>query len=113
MGSACFPSTASSRFGPVSCSHGFVSRRPFAGMSGIADGVPAFEGRGWGARRCKVCLAGVDRRRQELCHRFGRQSPSHGSLDRPGGVEGVSAHRCVLAVVVKTGSHTSYSEVSS
>ncbi len=53
MGSACFPSTASSRFGPLSCSRGFVSAGPFAGMGGIADCVLAFEGRGWGVRRCK------------------------------------------------------------
>jgi hypothetical protein len=61
----------------------------------------------------KVCLADIDHRRQQLCHGFGRQSTSHGSADHPGGVEGASARRCVLAVVANTGSHTSYSEVSS
>jgi hypothetical protein len=61
----------------------------------------------------EVSLADVDRRRQQLCHRFGRQGTSHGSVDRPGGVEGASARRWVLAVVVNTESHTSYSEVSS
>jgi hypothetical protein len=55
----------------------------------------------------KVCLADVDRRRQQLCHRFGRQGTLHGSVARPGGVEGAWARRCVLAVVVNTGSHTS------
>jgi hypothetical protein len=87
MGSACFPSTASSRFGPLSCSRGFVSARPFAGMGGVADSVlPLKDGNGerGGA---KVCLADVDRRRQQLCHRIG-QGTSHGSIDRPGGVEG-------------------------
>lgn len=114
MGSACFPSTASSRFGPLSCSRGFVSAKPFAGIGGIADGVLAFEGRGWGARRCKGVPGGRrSPERQQLCHRFGRQSTSHGSVDRSGGVGGASARRCVLAVVVNTGSHTSYSEVSS
>ena len=48
----------------------------------------------------EVSLADVDRRRQQLCHRFGPRGTSHGSVDRPGGV-------------VNTGSHTSYLEVSS
>jgi hypothetical protein len=61
----------------------------------------------------EVSLADVDRRRQQLCRRFGRQSTAHGSVDRPGGIEGASARRCALAVVVNTGSHTSHSEVSS
>jgi hypothetical protein len=64
--------------------------------------------------RAKVCPADVDHRtQQQLCHRFGRESKSHGSVDRSGGVEGASALRCVLGVVVNAGSHTSYSEVSS
>jgi hypothetical protein len=61
----------------------------------------------------KVSLADVDRRRQQLCHRFGPRGTSHGSVDRPGGVDGASARRGVLAVVVNSGSHTSYLEVSS
>jgi hypothetical protein len=113
MGSACFPNTASSRFGALSCLPGLVSARPFAGMGGIADGVLAFEGRGWGARRCK----GVPRRRRSPEAAASPQvragSTPHGSVDRPGRVEGASARRCVLAVAVNTGSHTSYSEVSS
>lgn len=97
----------------MSCSRGFVSARPFAAMGGIADGVLALEDGDGERGGAKVCLADVDRRRQQLCHRLGRQSASHGSADRPGSVEGASARRCVLAVVANTGSHTSYSEVSS
>lgn len=113
MGSACFPSTASSRFGPclvrvASCPPG----RSRAGAGSQMAFLPLKGGDGE-VGGGKVCLADVDRRRQQLCHRFGRRSTSHGSVDRPGGVEGASARRCVLAVVVNTGSHISYSEVSS
>ena len=113
MGSACFPSTASSLFGALSCSRGFASAgrsRAWAGSQMAFSPLKDGDGERAGA---KVCLAGVDRRWLQLCHRFGRQSTSHGSLDHPGGLEGASARRCVLVVVVNTGSHTSYSEVSS
>jgi hypothetical protein len=113
MGSACFPGTVSSRLGPLSCSRGFASADRSRARAGSQMAFSPLKDGDRERGVAKACLAGVDRRWLQLCHRFGRQTTSHGSVEHPGGLEGASARRCVLAVVVNTGSHTSYSEVSS